>query len=205
MPVFSDIFSDARVIGRVFCFAKSAPDNPERSATDGDSGDLLTARTGAAAVAAASQTQAVSLLLHRAWARVVQRNQPWRRQLQRGQWPARIFGQKNRLTNVQDKITRGAQPPKRPTRELPAGGTHRKSRRRGKNPRLSRLSKMLGPSGEFVELRVSGVRRLQKGDLPSPRGSKRRAAAPPHCTVGSPRTPAPHTGTSCRSTSCGRD
>ena len=82
------------------------------------------------------------------------------------------------------------------------------SQRTKKKPPLSQAeppSKMLGPSGEFVELRVSGVRRLQKGDLPSLRGSKRRAAAPPHCTVGSPRTPAPHTGTSCPSTSCGRD
>ena len=42
---------------------------------------------------------------------------------------------------------------------------------------------MLGPSGEFVELRVSGVRRLQRRPstvAPAPCGSKRRAAAPPH-------------------------
>ena len=83
------------------------------------------------------------------------------------------------------------------------------SQRTKKKPPLSQAeppSKMLGPSGEFVELRVSGVRRLQRDLLPS----RRRPAAPSDAprrrpTVGRPRTPAPHTGTSCRSTSCGRD
>ena len=83
------------------------------------------------------------------------------------------------------------------------------SQRTKKKPPLSQAkpgSKMLGPSGEFVELRVSGVRRLQRDLLPS----RRRPAAPSDAprrrpTVGGPRTPAPHTGTSYRSTSCGRD
>ena len=67
-------------------------------------------------------------------------------------------------------------------------------------------AKMLGPSGEFVELRVSGVRRLQRALLPSRRRPAASGDAPRRRpTVGSPRTPAPHTGTSCRSTSCGRD
>ena len=59
------------------------------------------------------------------------------------------------------------------------------SQRTKKKPPLSQAeppSKMLGPSGEFVELRVSGVPRL-------------RSDAPER----------PHTGTSCPSTSCGRD
>ena len=58
------------------------------------------------------------------------------------------------------------------------------SQRTKKKPPLSQAeppSKMLGPSGEFVELRVSGVPRL-------------RSDAPER----------PHTGTSCPSTSCGR-
>ena len=59
------------------------------------------------------------------------------------------------------------------------------SQRTKKKPPLSQAeppSKMLGPSGEFVELRVSGVPCL-------------RSDAPER----------PHTGTSCPSTSCGRD
>ena len=83
------------------------------------------------------------------------------------------------------------------------------SQRTKKKPPLSQAeppSKMLGPSGEFVELRVSGVRRLQRDLLPSRRRPAASGDAPRRRpTVGSPRTPAPHTGTSCPSTSCGRD
>ena len=94
------------------------------------------------------------------------------------------------------KATPSAQDPARRPEKNAAGESEAKQSR----------AKMLGPSGEFVELRVSGVRRLQR-DLLS---SRRRPAAPsdaPRCrpTVGRPRTPAPHTGTSCPSTSCGLD
>ena len=102
-----------------------------------------------------------------------------------------------------------AVPSQRATKEKPPPG---------RTQNKEKPSKMLGPSGEFVELRVSGVRHLHKGTFYRRAGARRRASAFEGTfvaarlqatlyrpTVGSPRTPAPHTGTSCRSTSCGRD
>ena len=194
------------VISRVFC-PKSAPDFPQRSATDGDSGERLTARAGArrwASLADETAAKKCVCLCSTHGGTLLQSDS--------GEEGRECSAQRDRTRSaevIRPDLHPGGPPQKRERPVVAAVPSQRATKEKpppGRTQNKEKPSKMLGPSGEFVELRVSGVRRLQRDLLPS----RRRPAAPSDAprrrpTVGSPRTPAPHTGTSCPSTSCGRD